>query len=252
MIEYMRTGECLMQFLGRALDDPNAGKCGKCANCLGRDLVPTTITTELANRAGIFLKRSYQILHPRKQWPLKDMFEQYPFKGKTIEVDLLAEEGRALSLWGDTGWGQMVREGKYRARKFPDELVDGCLQMIAQWDPTPKPTWVTCIPSLTHPDLVPDFAKRLAARMGIPFVPCLKKVRKNQQQKTMQNSYQQVKNLDGAFEAEKGVMPAGTALLVDDMVDSRWTFAIAAALLRQAGCPAVLPVALALNSPRSD
>lgn len=252
MVEYMRTGECLMGFLGRALDDPYAGKCGKCANCLGRELVPTTINAELANQAGIFLKRSYQVLHPRKQWPVKDMFEHYPLGGRNIDPGLLAEEGRALSLWGDAGWGQMVREGKYHARRFADELVDGCLQMIAQWDPTPKPTWVTCIPSLTHPDLVPDFANRLATRIGLPFVPCLRKVRKNQQQKTMQNSYQQVKNLDGTFEVEKGAMPAGSALLVDDMVDSRWTFAIAAALLRQAGCPAVFPIALALNSPRSD
>jgi ATP-dependent DNA helicase RecQ len=252
MIEYMHTGECLMQALGRALDDPNAAKCGKCANCLGRELVPTTINAELANQAGIFLKRSYQILQPRKQWPVKDMFEQYPFKGKAIETGLQAEEGRALSLWGDAGWGQMVREGKYHARRFSDELVEGCVQMLAQWNPTPKPTWVTCIPSLTHPTLVPDFATRLAAKMGLPFVPCLKKARQNHQQKTMQNSYQQVKNLDGAFAVEQALMPTGPALLVDDMVDSRWTFAIAAALLRQAGCPAVFPIALALNSPRSD
>lgn len=252
MIEYMRTGECLMQALGRALDDPNAARCSKCANCLGRELVPTSINAELANQAGIFLKRSYQVLSPRKQWPVKDMFEQYPFKGKSIDATLLAEEGRALSLWGDAGWGQMVREGKYHAHRFPDDLVDGCLQMSAQWNPNPKPAWVTCIPSLTHPTLVPEFAARLAAKMGLPFVPCLRKVRQNQQQKTMQNSYQQVKNLDGAFAVEQAAMPTGPALLVDDMVDSRWTFAIAAALLRQAGCPAVFPIALALNSPRSD
>ena len=37
--------------------------------------------------------------------------------------------------------------------------------------------------------------------------------------------------------------------LVDDMVDSRWTFTVISALLRAAGCSAVFPMALALNSP---
>ena len=47
-------------------------------------------------------------------------------------------------------------------------------------------------------------------------------------------------------------VPKGPSLLVDDMVDSRWTFTVAAAVLRQAGCGAVFPLALALNSPRMD
>jgi ATP-dependent DNA helicase RecQ len=36
-------------------------------------------------------------------------------------------------------------------------------------------------------------------------------------------------------------------LLVDDLVDSGWTMALAARLARQAGAPAVLPLALALG-----
>ena len=38
----------------------------------------------------------------------------------------------------------------------------------------------------------------------------------------------------------------GPVLLVDDLVDSGWTMTVAARLLRQAGAPAVLPLALAL------
>lgn len=252
MIEYMKTKECLMVYLGRALDDKSVRECGKCANCLRRDLIPTTVNADLANRAAIFLKRSYQPIEPRKKWPAKDIFEHYPFKGSAIGADIMAEQGRALSLWGDAGWGHMVREDKYKVGKFRDDLIDGCLQMLEAWKPQLPPTWMTCIPSLTHPDLVPDFARRLAARIGIPFVPCLKKVRQNEQQKRMQNSFQQAKNLDGVFEVDQTDIPAGPVLLVDDMVDSRWTFTVAATLLRQAGCSAVLPLALALNSPRTD
>jgi ATP-dependent DNA helicase RecQ len=180
------------------------------------------------------------------------MFERYPFKGTVIPPELMANEGRALSLWGDAGWGQMVREDKYHVGRFRDELVDGCLQLLEAWKPEPKPTWVTCIPSLTHPELVPHFAQQLAGKLGLPFSPCLTKVIQNEQQKHMQNSYRQAKNLDGVFAVEKAAMPAGAALLLDDMVDSRWTFTVASALLRLVGCPAVVPLALALNSPRTD
>jgi len=252
MIEYMKNTECLMVFLGRALDDRTIAPCGKCAACLGRPLVPDTVSPDMANRAAIFLKRSYQRVEPRKRWPAKDMFEHYSFKGSVISPEMMAAEGRALSLWGDAGWGHMVREDKYQAGRFRDDLVNGCLQLLDVWTPDPHPTWVTCVPSLTHPELVPDFARRLASELNLPFSPCLKKVGKNRQQKHMQNSFQQAKNLDGVFAVEEVEMPEGPVLLVDDMVDSRWTFTVASAVLRLAGCPAVVPLALALNSPRTD
>lgn len=252
MIDYMKTDECLMRNLSRALDDGMARDCGKCANCLGHAIVPVSVNTDLANQAAIFLKRSYQWIAPRKRWAAKDMFESYPFKGFVIGADIMAEEGRALSLWGDAGWGHMVREGKYQEGRFADDLVEGCLQLLDVWTPEPAPAWVACVPSLAHPDLVPDLACRLSDRLGIPFSACLKKVRNSKEQKLMHNSFQQVKNLDGVFAVDSEHMPEGPALLLDDMVDSRWTFTVAAAVLRLAGCPAVLPLALALNSPRTD
>lgn len=51
---------------------------------------------------------------------------------------------------------------------------------------------------------------------------------------------------------EPGTVPAEPCFLVDDMTDSGWTFTVAAAVLRKAGCSAVFPLALALNSPRMD
>jgi ATP-dependent DNA helicase RecQ len=38
----------------------------------------------------------------------------------------------------------------------------------------------------------------------------------------------------------------GPVLLIDDFVDSGWTMTVVARMLRQAGAPAVLPLALAL------
>ncbi len=251
MREYMEHADCLMAFLQVALDDPESQSCGQCRNCNPDLLLDETYDDDLANRAGLFLRRSYQPLPPRKQWPASNMFTLSPLSGYRIPQDQQAEEGRALSLWRDAGWGQLVARGKYQTNNFSDDLVTACVEMLQDWSPDPAPQWVTCIPSLNHPELVPDFAARLANALGLPFIPCIEKVRANSQQKYMENSYQQVKNLDGVFAITDQCLD-GECLLIDDMIDSGWTFTVASALLRQAGCTKVYPMALALNSPRMD
>jgi len=159
--------------------------------------------------------------------------------------------GMALSLWRDAGWGELVATGKYKNNHFDYKLVHACVEMISKWKPEPKPEWVTCIPSLKLPNLVPNFAKRLAEALEIPFMPCIEKIRDNPQQKFMENSYRQAKNLDGVFNINSTINPT-PCLLIDDVVDSRWTFTVASALLKYAGCSAVFPLALALNNPRMD
>jgi len=127
-------------------------------------------------------------------------------------------------------------------------LVDAAVEMIRQrWQPDPAPVWVTCIPSRKHPQLVPDFARRLAQRLDLPFHAVIAKVRDNQPQKAQQNRFHQCRNLDGVFAVTPNP-PMGPVLLVDDVIDSAWTMTIAAALLRQAGCDAVWPLALAESS----
>jgi ATP-dependent DNA helicase RecQ len=66
---------------------------------------------------------------------------------------------------------------------------------------------------------------------------------------TRGNSAQRVRALYDAFTVPP--LPAGLdgpVLLVDDLVDTGWTMALVARLLRQAGAPAVLPFALALSA----
>ncbi|HAI14183.1 MAG TPA: ATP-dependent DNA helicase RecG [Phycisphaerales bacterium] len=252
MRDYMEHANCLMAFLQAALDDPSPTACGQCRSCNPALLLDETNDNDLANGAELFLRRSYQPLPPRKQWPAKDMFTQSRLSGYRIPQEQLAEEGRALSLWRDAGWGQLVAHGKYQTNRFADELVAACVEMLQAWSPDPAPQWVTCIPSLKHPELVPDFAARLANALGLLFVPCIEKAHANSPQKFMENSYQQVRNLDGAFNINLDPKDYQPCLLVDDMIDSGWTFTVASALLRQVGCTKVYPMALALNSPRMD
>ncbi|MBS9386268.1 MAG: RecQ family ATP-dependent DNA helicase [Dolichospermum sp. BR01] len=246
MLEYMKSQQCLMAFLATELDDPNPQKCGRCTVCVGTRLLPESFTNARLNQANLFLRRSNQILEPRKQWPPQALLT-YRFSGN-IRDNLRAEPGRALSLWGDAGWGELVKQGKYRANHFDDELVQATFEMIQLWKPQPFPTWVTCVPSLNRPELVPNFAKRLAEKLSLPFKPIVRKIRPTQLQKNMSNSYQQAHNLDGSFAIDSWTGMRGNVLLVDDMVDSRWTFTVIAALLRNTGSGLVYPVALALNS----
>ncbi|AVH68438.1 RecQ family ATP-dependent DNA helicase [Nostoc sp. 'Peltigera membranacea cyanobiont' N6] len=246
MLQYMQSQECLMNFLAAELDDPHPIACGKCAVCLKRPLLPETCSIELVNKAIQYLRRSDQIIEPRKQWPPQAL-PNYGFSGN-IKNNLQSEPGRALSLWGDAGWGELVKQGKYQDNHFDDALVQGVIDMIQRWKPQPFPTWVTCVPSLNRPELVPNFARQLAEKLGLPFMPIVRKVHQTEFQKKMSNSYQQAHNLDGAFAVDSGKEMSGSVFLVDDIVDSRWTFTVVAALLRRANSGVVFPVALALNS----
>lgn len=244
MHQYMHSQQCLMQFLQRALSDPTAQPCGRCAVCIGQPIVPTTVDQQTVQDAIHFLRRSEVCLPPRQRWPAKEGLA-FPKGSATIPEQFRAEEGRALSLWGDAGWGAMVREGKYQRNHYDDDLVAAAVEMIIRWSPQPAPRWVTCVPSLRHPHLVADFAQRLAKRLGLPFEPCVQKVRETRPQKEMQNSFYQVRNLEGAFRVYPWQGIADPVFLVDDVVDSGWTLTVVAFLLRQAGSGPVFPVALA-------
>ncbi len=246
---YIDAPQCKMQFLAEVLDDPNPHLCGKCSVCLGYPVVPEDFPHELGVNAAQFLRHSEFLLECKKQIA-PGAFPEYGFNfagAGNIPNHLRAETGRVLSRWGDAGWGKVVAEGK-QAGRFGDELVEAVTEMIQQsWRPEPTPAWVTCIPSRNHPELVPDFTRRLAQRLGLPFLLVITKLRDNEQQKFQQNRYHQCSNLDGVF-GVNGQLPVGPVLLVDDMVDSAWTLTVASILLRQAGCPVVLPMALAATS----
>ncbi len=245
MRAYLNSSQCLMQFLIQALDDPHPNSCGRCAVCQGQPLLSPQVDEAVVRDAGIFLRRNAQVIEPRRRFP-KGAFPIYGWQG-TIPEELRAEPGRALGLWGDAGWGYIIKEGKQIQGRFHSILVEGAVKMIRErWNPEPFPTWVTAVPSLTHPTLIPDYAQRLATALEIPFVPVIHKSSATHPQKQMQNSFQQAHNLDGVFTITSWQGMNGAVLLVDDMVDSRWTLTVIAALLRESGSGPVYPFALAL------
>jgi ATP-dependent DNA helicase RecQ len=295
---YVEHGGCLMEFLSRALDDPAAAPCGKCMNCTGktkRASVPPT----LVQAAVDFLRHDALVLEPRIWWPkpalgeldkvLPGALERYE-SGKpkmVIPERLRAQAGRVLCMYGDAGWGHEVARGKYQTGVFSEALVTAAAELIqSKWKPDPPPQWVTAIPSRRHTELMRDFAQRLAASLGLPFVPALRQCRETQPQKEMRSSTLQLRNVLRAFEvaeapamvpseaqtAPRGLtrmfqqvarrvgarfgngptLPPVPVLLVDDMVDSGWTLTLAAVLLQHQGSGPVYPFALAKASPRGS
>jgi ATP-dependent DNA helicase RecQ len=73
----------------------------------------------------------------------------------------------------------------------------------------------------------------------------LRKTDHRPEQKTMANSNQQARNIDGSLAIVPEAIQDGPLLLVDDMVDSGWTLTVAAYLLASHGSGPVYPVALA-------
>jgi ATP-dependent DNA helicase RecQ len=233
MTEFLTGSGCLMEFLRRELDDPGAAPCGRCARCLGHDLFPHTVDPDLVRDALSYLRDQWVALEPRKVWP----------DNTRIPVNQRAEPGRMLGVTSDGGWGRTIAE-QAAAGWYGDELVTALVELSRGKAPDPRPTWVTCVPSLRNPQLVPALAARFAEQMHLPFRPLVAKTRETAPQSDMDNSAQQHDNVAGAF-AIAGTPSDGPVYLVDDTVNSRWTMTVVAALLRDAGAGPVFPVALA-------
>jgi ATP-dependent DNA helicase RecQ len=242
MQEYVHLESGHMGYLIRALDgDPGDYQSPAITP------LPGDFDQDLAKMAVAFLRRRHLPISPREKWPVGGM----PVMGFASRCKIpepnRCQTGNALCDWGDAGWGDLVREGKYRDRYFDDSLVGACAGMLTEWKPEPRPTWVTCIPSLRHPQLVSNFAERLSKVLKLPFAPVLIQTKERPEQKMMRNSNQQARNVDGSL-AVNGDIPSGPVLLIDDMVDSRWTFTVAAYLLTTKGSGPVFPLALASTS----
>ena len=168
--------------------------------------------------------------------------------GDQVTDELPVEGGEYVGVtrWGDPGLARLVETGKYQEGRFEDRLVDTAKSIVERWSPTPAPTWLTWVPSSSKRGMVEDFARRLANAVSLEAIDTLERVRQRPPQKSMQNACQQARNVAGAFKVTD--WKSGPVLLIDDVVDSRWTFTILGAQLISAGSGPVYPLALADTS----
>lgn len=250
IVEYGNKRACLMKFLAVKLDDANPTDCGRCAVCTGHHLQPTDFDPAVFSEAQRFLNHSEFPLRVKKMFPNSTLGQDFEANNSKIPNECLSQEGRVMSRYGEPIIGELVKRGK-RTGDFNDAIVDAANELIQnRWPEARGIEWVTCIPSLRHPDLVPTFASKLAFLAGIKFEPAVSKIKETYPQKDMENSYYQCANLREAFSVTiPDELIGKPVLLVDDMSDSGWTITIASYLLLKAGSGPVFPLALASSKP---
>lgn len=261
MLEYENLGHarCRMEFLTAALDDPHSRPCGHCDTCT-RPWYPTGVTAKAQVAAQSALERVGVVLEPRTQWPpgldrFTGVMGGEVVKGRIPLVERV-EPGRVVARLTDLGHGNALRElfasdadGKPVDAEVPTQLAGACLQVLREWDWDERPVAVAWVPGLSRPRLVAALGEGLARAgrlhvlgpLGLaPGVAPLPRA----------NSTLRVRNLWTRFHVtpqQEAVLSglSGPVLLVDDLVDSRWTMTVAGRLLKRAGARAVLPFALA-------
>jgi ATP-dependent DNA helicase RecQ len=239
MKELTNTKKCYSKFIVRLLDDPSAKDCGHCANCLSSPLFSENVSFETVNKASSYINNKSFIIEPRKQWPA-----WWPDK-KAIKY--INNDGLCLSRYGDAGYGELVARDKYSGlHQFCEELIEGSAKLLMPLIKEKNITHITNVPSLRS-NLVQDFAKRLAKKCNLTYIEMLKKL-PAAPQKAMENSAYQSKNAFDSFSIINDVIPPKRILLVDDIVDSKWTLTVCGYLLMSHGCWDVYPFALADSS----
>ncbi|AIL32909.1 RecQ family ATP-dependent DNA helicase [Basilea psittacipulmonis] len=235
--EYSTKKECLMQAVAKELDAPDGYEtCGVCAVCQGKELFSTmNILENDIRKVDEFLKCTTGKISPRIKFADRS----------NIPVKLRMQEGWVLTDMYYSLLGQKVKAGKYIDNRFSDELLAESVALLKDEVAGLGIDTVVAIPSLNRPELVPDFAHRLSDALGLRFVPqALFKTKPSHEQKTQSNSVLQESNVRDSLGCDPRYIKDSIILLVDDMVDSRWTFTVASELLLRNGAKAVYPFAL--------
>jgi ATP-dependent DNA helicase RecQ len=254
MREYISTSRCRLEFLRQQLDDPHAAPCGRCDNCTGNQW-STAVSDDAVAASRAELSRPGVVVEPRRMWPTGLSAIGLDLSGKISPAEQ-AEVGRALGRLSDIGWGPRLRtllDDATPDASVPDELVAAFVDVLKAWDWGRRPTSVMTVPSRRRRALIASAGERLAQIGRLEWLGTLTSSAPIDQQASRTNSAQRVRALHGAFEVDprqRAALEGGdhVVLLLDDLVASGWTMALAAWELRRAGAAAVLPLAFATQA----
>jgi ATP-dependent DNA helicase RecQ len=248
MREYQTTTTCRMRFLREQLDDPEALDCGRCDNCGGLTLADE-IGEETISAAASALGRPGVAFDPRRMWPTAMPGLGIDVRGKVAATDQ-AETGRVIARLTDLGFGSRLRSllsAEAADDPVPDDLVDASVQVLASWDWAQRPAAVVHVGSGRRPRLIADLAARLAGLGRLTDLGSVPHVGPSSTGRS--NSALRLREVWNSYEMPQALAARLTGqpvLLVDDLIDTGWTFTVLTRLLRRAGAGPVYPFALAL------
>lgn len=130
-------------------------------------------------------------------------------------------------------------------------MVDASAKLLEDYVIENEIQWVTNVPSLKRPELVKNFARRLAVRLGLEYRDAIEKKLNTKCQKELNSNYLQYQNVNDSMEVKEAEILPENVLLVDDMVDSKWTFTVCGYKLREKGSGKVFPFALSNTAGRN-
>lgn len=251
MLAYEAGGRCRMEQLQLDLDDPTATACGRCDVCAG-PWYPTDVPESSVERATETLDRVGVPIEARGQWPTGADRRGVDVRGR-IAPQEKADEGRVVARLTDLGWGGALRDllapGASDA-PLPEPLVTAVVRTLRDWPWDQRPVGVVAMPSVGRPNLVSSVAETIARLGRLPLLGSLDLDPHVPRAEAGGNSAFRLASVWGRFTVGPELAAAlaqtdGPVVLVDDLVDSRWTMTVAARELRRAGADAVLPFALA-------
>lgn len=250
MLEYQAGRTCRMELLQRQLDDPTAAPCGRCDVCAG-PWYPTATDGAAVERATQSLDRVGVAVDPRAQWPSGVGRLGVDVSGRIPPTER-PETGRVVARLTDLGWGGTLRELFATGAPdvpVPEPLLGACARALRDWPWAQRPVAVVALPSVARPTLVGSVAEGLARLGRLPLLPPLEVAPGAPAATQGGNSAFRLAGVWGRFVVpetlrEALAMTDGPVLMVDDLIDSRWTVAVASRELRRAGADAVLPFAL--------
>jgi ATP-dependent DNA helicase RecQ len=247
MLDYVATADCRMQYLRLALDDDQAGRCGRCDRCGGLDL-PSGVDQVLVEAANDRLEQPGVPLEPRRMWPSGMAALGVPLSGR-IPAAEQAGAGRAVGRFTDLGWGDQLRalfHPETPDGEVPVPLRHAIVQVLQGWDLPERPDGIVAIGSISRPRLVEHLADGLSRYLKLPLLTHFSPTGPAASGAGAANSAQRLRAVADRYTLEDADAVKGRrVLLIDDRSSSGWTLAVTSRALRRAGATEVHPVVLA-------
>ncbi|TDL96622.1 RecQ family ATP-dependent DNA helicase [Macrococcus carouselicus] len=233
---------CYMKFIADELDAPDTKEqCGICAHCRNRQFITLAEDNPYLEQAKDYKNKLHGVITPRKRWSNnKKIDDALVFEpGWTYTVDPYSPIGKRFMLERDQG-------------HFSDKTVTTVSNFVKEHIEANQIEVIVGVPSLRRPKLVSELARKMAEVKGISYIEALEKTAKGAPQRDMHNSMMQEQNARAYLHVTNvEAIKDKNVLLLDDLVDSRWTMTVAASLLLEQGAAHVYPFAL-VNTGSSD